>query len=166
MDVQQIKTILDAHGSWLRNEVGGVRADLRDADLRGADLRDADLRGANLQGANLQGANLQGADLRGADLQGANLRGADLRGADLQGANLRGADLQGADLRDADLDFSAWPLWCGSQDAIVDARIASQLAAHFCVLVCDDPAYQAARKALLPFACTSHRAEDLGLVEI
>ena len=166
MDVQQIKTILDAHGSWLRNEVGGVRADLRDADLRGADLRDADLRGANLQGANLQCANLQGADLRGADLQGANLRGADLRGADLQGANLRGADLQGADLRDADLDFSAWPLWCGSQDAIVDARIASQLAAHFCVLVCDDPAYQAARKALLPFACTSHRAEDLGLVEI
>ena len=176
MDVQQIKTILDAHGSWLRNEVGGVRADLRDADLRGADLRDVDLRGANLQGANLQGANLYGADLRdanlqGADLQGANLQcanlqGADLRGADLQGANLRGADLQGADLRDADLDFSAWPLWCGSQDAIVDARIASQLAAHFCVLVCDDPAYQAARKALLPFACTSHRAEDLGLVEI
>ena len=54
-------------------------------------------------------AYLRGANLSGADLSGAYLRGAYLRGADLSGANLRGADLRGADL-----DFSCWPLWCGS----------------------------------------------------
>jgi uncharacterized protein YjbI with pentapeptide repeats len=93
-----------------------------------------------------------------ADLRGANLRGADLRGADLSGANLRGADLRGADL-----DFSCWPLLCGSKGVKVDAKIAAQLAAHFCVLDCKDKGYLAARKAVLKFAKTSHRAEDLGL---
>lgn len=73
-------------------------------------------------------------------------------------ANLRLANLSGADL-----DFSCWPLWCGSKNVKVDARIAAQLAAHFCALDCDDPAYQAARTAVLEFARTSHRAEDLGL---
>lgn len=75
------------------------------------------------------------------------------------------AYLSGANLSGADLDFSCWPLWCGSRGAVVDARIAAQLAAHFCALDCGDPAYQEARAALLPFARTSHRAKDLGLIE-
>jgi uncharacterized protein YjbI with pentapeptide repeats len=85
--------------------------------------------------------------------------------ANLQGADLRGADLRGADLRDADLDYSCLPLWCGSKGMIVDKRIASQIAAHFCVLECDDAGYLAARTAILEFARSSHRAEDLGLLE-
>ena len=96
--------------------------------------------------------------LRGERGERANLSGADLRYADLSGANLSGADLRGADL-----DYSAWPLWCGSNHVKVDARIAAQLAAHFCALDCEDPGYQAARAAVLEFAKTSHRAEDLGL---
>ena len=68
-----------------------------------------------------------------------------------------------ADLRGANIDFSCWPMWCGSKDVKVDARIAAQLAAYFCVLDCDDPGYQAARTAILDFAKTSHRAEDLGI---
>jgi hypothetical protein len=99
------------------------------------------------------------ATLVGADLQGAHLGGAHLRGADLRNADLRDADLEGANL-----DFSCWPLWCGSKRVKVDARIAAQLAAHFCALDCDDPAYQAARAAVLEFACTSHRAGELGLL--
>jgi len=95
------------------------------------------------------------ANLRDADLNGANLRGADLSDADLNGANLRGANL----------DFSCWPLWCGSKNVKVDAKISAQLAAHFCVLDCDDPEYQKARKAILKFAKTSHRAGKLGLEE-
>ena len=99
-----------------------------------------------------------------ADLRDANLRGADLFGAYLRGADLFDADLFGADLRGADLDYSCWPLSCKSKNVKVDARIAAQLAAHFCVLDCDDPAYQAARSAILEFAKTSHRAGDLGLL--
>jgi hypothetical protein len=93
-----------------------------------------------------------------ADLRNANLIGADLRGADLIGADLRGADLIGANI-----DYSSWPLWCGSNHVKVDQKIAAQLAAHFCALDCDDPEYQVARAAILEFAKTSHRAKDLGL---
>ena len=89
----------------------------------------------------------------------ANLRSADLRSADLSGADLRSADLSGADL-----SYSAWPLWCGSKQVKVDKRIASQLAAHFCALDCDDNDYIEARNAIMDFAKTSHRANDLGII--
>ena len=174
MNKDELKSILEQHWLWDVG-YGGERANLRDADLQGADLpcanlpcanlRDANLRGADLPFANLRGADLRGANLRDADLKGANLKGADLRDANLQGANLRGADLRGANLQGANLDYSFLPLWCGSKDMIVDRRIAAQIAAHFCALVCDDEDYQAARTAILEFAKTSHRAVDLGLVE-
>ena len=155
MTKKDLADILSKHAKWLRDEDGGERANLQDADLQDADLRGADLRGADLQRANLQGANLQGANLRDANLRDANLRDADLQGA----------DLRGADLRDANLDFSCLPLWCGGSKFKADARLAAQIAAHFCAIDCDDPAYIAARTAILPFALTSHRAADLGLKE-
>ena len=93
----------------------------------------------------------------------ADLQGADLQGADLRWANLRGADLRGANLQGADIDFACWPMWCGSKDVKVDRKLAAQLAAHFCVLDCADPDYLAARSAILEFAKSSHRAQDLGL---
>ena len=75
-------------------------------------------------------ADLRGADLTRADLRGANLTRANLTRADLTDANLTGANLRGADLRGADLDFSCWPLWCGSLHVIVDENQARQLAFH------------------------------------
>ena len=74
MDIQKI---LDLHGKWLRNEPGGVRANLRNADLRYADLRNADLRYADLRNADLRNADLRYADLRYADLRYADLSNAD-----------------------------------------------------------------------------------------
>ncbi len=142
--------------TWDTARAAGVLAD-EWLDLRYADLRYANLRGTNLRGADLRGANLRYADLRYADLTGANLRGADLRAANLRGADLRGADLHDANLRGADLDFSAWPLWCGSLGVKVDKRIAAQLAYHFCTLGCDNPEYIAARNACLDFANKMHR---------
>ena len=105
------------------------------------------------------------ADLRGADLRGADLREADLRGADLREANLRRADLRGADLREADLDYSCWPLWCGSLGVRVCKRIASQLAYHFCRLDCDDPEVIAAQNAIIPLANQFHRVDECGKLE-
>jgi uncharacterized protein YjbI with pentapeptide repeats len=92
MNADDLKVVLTKHAARLRGEVGGERADLRNA---------------NLSGANLSGANLSGANLRGANLSGANLSDADLSGANLSGANLRGANLSGANLSDADLSFAA-----------------------------------------------------------
>ena len=137
---KELEEVLRLHGMWLRSENGGKRAVLRCADL---------------QGANLRGADLQDADLRGADLQDANLQGANLRGADLQDANLQGADI----------DYSCWPLWCGSLDVKVDRRIAAQLAYHFCRLDCDDPDYIEARNAIVNFANEFHRVEECGWLE-
>lgn len=95
----------------------------------------------------------------------ANLRGADLMGTNLMDANLMDADLARADLRGADLDYSCWPLWCGSKGVKVDRKIAAQFAAHFCALDCDDPDYITARDAVMEFAESSHHAEELGLIE-
>ena len=113
--------------------------------------------GESLEGADLWGAALQRAALQGADLLDADLRGADLQGANLQGANLQGADLQGAALRGAALDFSCWPLWCGSFDVKVDIKIIKQLAYHFCRLDNSSKSYKEARKALLKLANGFHR---------
>ena len=145
MKQEKLQKILEAHKKWINSEDDGVRA--------------------NLSGADLRGANLRGANLSGADLRGANLRGADLREADLRGAYLSDADLSDADLRGADLDFSCWPLWCGSLAVKVCKRIAVQLAYHFCRLDCDDPEYIAARNAILDFANQFHRVGECGKLE-
>ena len=105
----------------------------------------------------------QRAYLKGADLRVADLRGADLRDAYLKGADLRDADLKGANLQRADLDFSCWPLWCGSKGIKVDLRIVYQLLAHVACLQCDDPEFVEIKKAIMPWAVKSHIAKNLGL---
>ena len=185
MEEKQLKNILEFHQKWINKEPGGKRADLRGTDLRGTDLReadlwranlrDADLRGANLRdanlwradlrGANLRDANLRVSDLRGTDLREANLWRADLRGAGLLGANLWVSDLREANLRGANLDYSCWPLWCGSLGVRVCKRIAAQLAYHFCRLDCDDPEVIAAQNAIIPLANQFHRVDECGKLE-
>jgi uncharacterized protein YjbI with pentapeptide repeats len=108
MGERAMEMTLKLHAAWLRDEPGGVRADLRGADLTevnlpGADLREAELRGADLSRADLSRANLSGADLSWADLSRANLSGADLSGADLSEAVLYGANLAGVNLSRANL---------------------------------------------------------------
>ena len=106
------------------------------------------------------------ADLSDADLSGADLSHADLSGADLSGADLSHADLRYADLRGANVDFSSWPLWCGSLKGVkVDARIARQLAYHLCSVVCDDPEFTSIRDQILPFANKFHKVDECGKLE-
>ena len=145
MEEKQLKNVLELHQKWINEEPGGERA--------------------YLQGANLREANLREANLRGADLWGADLREADLRRADLRVADLREADLRRADLREADLDYSCWPLWCGSLDVRVCKRIAAQLAYHFFRLDCDDPEVIAAQNAIIPLANQFHRVGECGKLE-
>jgi hypothetical protein len=91
---------------WLRGEDGGKKADFSNMDLRKMNFR--------------------GEDLRGVDLKGAILHGSDFTGVNLTGVNFSGADFSGAIL-----DYSCWPLWCGSLSVgAVDDRLALQLLAH------------------------------------
>ena len=70
------------------------------------------------------------ANLSWATLSGANFLGADLSSANLRGANLSGATLSGANLRGVNLDFSSYPLWCGSLSAELDQKHIVQLLFH------------------------------------
>ncbi len=176
MNKEELKNILKKHKDWMNGIDGGERADLESADLRCADLESADLRCADLRGADLESADLRYANLGRADLESADLRGADLESADLRYANLgranlgradlRGVKLKSANLGGADIDYSSWPLWCGSLGVKVDKRIAAQLAYHFCRLDCDDPEYIKARNAILDFANQFHRVNECGRLKI
>ena len=44
--------------------------------------------------------------------------------------SLRNARLCNSDLSNAKLDFSCWPLWCGSRDVKADDRLVAQLLFH------------------------------------
>ena len=101
----------------------------------------------------------------------ANLRDADLSDANLYGANLRGADLRGADLRGADLDFSCWPLWCGSLHVKIDDRIAHQLIYHVCSAIISSPEVSDSIKNImllqpvLGLANKFHRVYECGILK-
>jgi len=136
MKQSDLNEILKKHKRWIKNEEGG-----EPADLQGADLQDADLRYA---------------DLRYADLRSADLQGADLRSADLQDADLQGADLQGANL-----DYSCFPLWCGSKGMKIDRRLFLQLLAHVCAVDVDDEECKKTQEYLMPLAKQSHAAKWL-----
>ena len=137
----ELSKILELHRLFLENDPSGVQANLK---------------GVNLEDANLVGVNLAYANLKDANLEDANLEDANLAYANLKGANLKGANL----------DYSCWPLWCGSFDVKVDRKVAAQLAYHFCRLDCDDPEYIRARNAIVKFANKFHRIGEDRIPEI
>ena len=148
---EELNEIIRLHKLWLENKPEGIKADLFNKDLSGLDLSNSDLRHANLESAYLSYANLRNANLGYANLRYANLRCASLKSANLESAilvnaYLRGADLRNADLRNAilinaDLDFSAWPLWCGTKHVKLDKKLQAQLLAHAFQVSPDCPIY-------------------------
>ena len=132
---RQIEALIGNIGKWNRYMTWCRRKDWYfKANLKGANLNEASLIKANLIGADLSGADLSGADLRWANLSGADLSKANLSKANLSGADLRGANLSGADLRGANLDFSSFPLWCGSLEMKTDTKQRKQIAYHLASL--------------------------------
>ena len=71
-------------------------------------------------------------------------------------------DLSDADLSDANLDYSCYPLWCGSLHLKADKRLACQLAYHLCSMQCDDADYIKMRNSILGFANQFHRVDECG----
>ena len=100
MTKKEFDEMLRLHEMWLNGEEGGKRANMQDANMQCADM----------QYANMQCANMQRTDMRHADM--------------------RSAKMQRTDMRGANIDYSAWPLCCGSLKAYVDDRIAIQLLYH------------------------------------
>lgn len=117
----------------------------------------------------LRSANLEEANLGGANLSYANLRSANLSGAELKYANLSGANLKGVDLSGANLDYSSWPLWCGSLSVKIDKRIFCQLLYHTLRAgqSVEDEEVQALlnNPDVLKLANQFHRVEECGKLE-
>jgi len=98
------------HVAWLSNHATGCRMNFTDCNLSCIKMPYANMTGANMTGAYMSHANLTGATMTD--------------------ANLTRANMSCANMTDAILDFSCWPLWCGSFTVRIDAQIAAQLAYH------------------------------------
>ena len=107
-------------------------------------------------------ADLHGANMRHFNLSGFALRDTNLRDTDLRSVNFTNADISGSDMKGANLDYSAWPLWCGSFDVTVDKRIFAQLCYHLCRLKIDDIDCNWAQEALSDIANLSHVVKHHG----
>lgn len=98
MKNDKLNEILELHRKWLKNEDGGVKADLSDTDLSNVNLRHNDLAYIDLSGTCLINADLSHANLSYANLTNAYLMGANLSNANLCGTNFAGADLRRTNL--------------------------------------------------------------------
>lgn len=133
--------------------------DFSGADLRSANFTRADLRYANFKRANLTTCVFANADARRAYFRNARLRRANLAHADFTDADLCYTDLSltilvetnltGADLYAANLDFSCFPLWCGSLRAKANESLIIQLLYHTLSLVENSDVSQDLKQALL-----------------
>ncbi|WNY26165.1 pentapeptide repeat-containing protein [Methanolapillus millepedarum] len=179
MNKEELSEKLRKHKEWLDDYRRGNAdySDSRRANLSGANLSGANLSRANLSGANLSGANLSGANLYGADLSRANLSRANLSGANLSGANLSRADLYGAILVNVNinkclnfdkisLDFSAFPLHCGSIGITCSDGLIYQLIYHICTAKVESDDIKQIQKDLIGFANKFHRVGECGSLRV
>ena len=90
--------------------------------------------------------------------------------ADLRHSDLNHIDLSGIDLSHSNIDYSCWPLWCGSLNVHIDDRIARQLLYHLmrpCLVspnVSEDFKRALFTPELIAEANKFHRVEDCGQI--
>ena len=95
-------------------------------------------------------------------------RRASMQGEDMRGAEMNGANMQRVDMRGADIDYSVWPLWCGSLKAYVDDRIAIQLLYHtlsvvqYSPYVSEDVKRMLLTRDVVEVANRFHRVDECG----
>lgn len=145
MDISTLENVMYLHRKWVYNIPGGKKA-----DLRGEKLSTLDLRKFDFSHHDLKSTRFKNSDLRGVSFAFASFFGVNLSGADLQGANL---------------DYSSWPLWCGSFGVKICKRIFCQLAYHLCRVIVDDEECKAAQRALRPLANQFHRVKECGEIK-
>jgi hypothetical protein len=149
------------HGKFYFEFKFDFKINLRDSDLRHSDFSGSFLRYSDFSGSDSRYSDFSGSDLSGSDFSGSDLRGSDLSNSDLKYSDLRGSDLRDSDLRGSDLDYSCWPLWCGSKNAKVGMELIYQLLAHVSALDCEDAEYLEIKNAIKKYAEKSHRWSSL-----
>lgn len=131
----EIEQKIKNHHRWLTNMATGERANFSGYDLShlnfgGKNLEGAIFRGADLSDTSFCGACLRKTDMRYAKLTGASFSYANLSYSDLRHANITNARFHFTILEGANIDFSSWPLWCGSINAILCDKLKAQILYH------------------------------------
>ena len=139
---------------------------LEDAVLDGMSFRNCNFSFAMMKGASMvqtdfTRCNLSNVQLRDAKMMFASFDHCNLKRAKLNYADIRQVNFYRSELIDINIDFSSWPMWCGTKNSIVGEKLAQQIAAHFCALICDDPETKRMQALLLDYARNSHRANYL-----
>ena len=161
MKRKEFDEMMRLHEIWLNGEEDGRCAIMQGEDLRNVNMNRADMRGVNMQRANMLHA----------DMQYANMQCAKMQHADMRHADMRSAEMQRTDMRGANIDYSAWPLCCGSLKAYVDDRIAIQLLYHTLSVVQHSPYVSEDVKAklltpeIVSLANRFHRALECGEIK-
>ena len=125
MNQKELNKILDLHELWLEDYSKGEYANLSYQNLSGLNLSHRNLTDANCIGTNFTDAYLKGAIITGADLRCANFTRADLRSVISTRAHLDDAIFDGTNM-----DYSSFPLWCGSFGIKADDQLVAQLIYH------------------------------------
>ena len=135
MNQEELDIVIERSEKYWNGEPEGEIAKLNGAVMIGLDMRAANMRDADMSDANIRDAYMSGTDMSWANMSGTDMRSAYMSGANMHGTNMSWADICGAYINDADMkgtniDYSCWPLWCGSLRAQIDERIARQLLYH------------------------------------
>jgi len=160
-------------------------AELYNADLYNVDFSHTKLRDSNLSGSILtnsvfyrtdiswvnmkcvSGTNVtfNQSNLGWSDFSGADLKNSIFRNSRLTGVNFINVKLNGTRLYNNDIDFSCFPLFCGSLDIKCDEKLFQQLAYHLCRLIVDNDEIKQCQKALIDVANKFHRAIECGIID-
>ena len=82
---------------------------------------------------------------------------ANLRDADLSHVDLSHTDLRNANVSNTNIDFSTFPLWCGTFDIQSDdLKLVYQLLYHICRIKSTNPELDEIKKLILPYANKTH----------
>lgn len=137
----ELNKAIELHKEWLKDNSKGKRL--------------------VLVGYNLSNYDLSYSDLRHSDLRHSALSKSDLSKSDLRHSDLRQTYLSESDLTGANIDFSCWPLWCGSLEVKLDKKQKKQLGYHFADTLDDnDPEEKAIKEVIKNFVNGFHRVKS------
>lgn len=140
-------------------------SEFNSCDLSGARLEKVSARRSVFLVCEIESAYAEGSDFSATQFNSCNMDSCDMNNAILHGVqfcrcNTRGMHLNGSDMTGANIDYSAWPMWCGSYGVKVDRRLFEQLVMHLCGVVVDDREYWNVQQTLKSIAMRHPRAQE------
>lgn len=140
--------------TWFR------RCDGESIDLSNSTIDMMHMRGGKLSRLELDNSTVRNTEARDVEMPEISMIDTNMTNVSIISCNIIMADLTGAKFINVTLDYSGFPLHCGSFDFTSDIKIPAQLAYHLCRIICDDPIVIKAQSHLNELANKFHRAVE------